>query len=123
MRGLVSHRRKLRIRALGLAIFIFVLTATIQFTHTCTSDGAAIFPYGIGFSLSNESYASRADSKPCIACMIIDTFNTAQIALVILLLFFATLFGHYSGSMTDVHYRIFAPVWFIRGPPSPSFSL
>lgn len=111
------HRKHLRFRALSLAIFIFILTAAVQFTHTCTSDEQSIFQFAIGFSFANETYTSRADSKPCIACIIIQTFNTAQIALVILLLFFVNIIRLCRLVSTDLHPRIFFSLRYIRGPP------
>jgi hypothetical protein len=113
-----AHARKQRRRALCLAIFIFVLTAGVQFTHTCFSDEPVIFPYGMNLSFANESYLSLTDFKPCIACLIIQTFNAAKIALIILLLFVANQFRFRPLILGDLHHLTFASVWFSRAPPS-----
>jgi len=105
-----------RYLSLGLALFIFSVTALVHLTHSKTDfQSTACEP--ASFAASNAMNGGA--EQPCLACMIVKAFQTAQVILFLLLLYTATLLsGICRPPKSEFHsIPILSCLW-VRGPPS-----
>jgi hypothetical protein len=102
--------------SLCLALFIFSVTALVHLTHSKTDF--------LPVSCQPASYASTDEQnggteQPCLACMIVKAFQTAQVILFLLLLYLATLLsGFCRPPKSEFHSIPITSYQWVRGPPA-----
>lgn len=99
-----------------LAAFIFTVTAFVHLTHSKTDfKSTACEP--ASYAASNG--LNGGAEQPCLACMIVKAFQTAQVILFLLLLYVATLLsGICRPPKSEFHsIPIISCLW-VRGPPA-----
>jgi hypothetical protein len=102
--------------SLCLALFIFSVTAFVHLTHSKTDfQSTACQP--ASFAASNAQNGGA--EQPCLACMIVKAFQTAQVILFLLLLYVATLLsGFCRPPKSEFHSIPIISYQWVRGPPA-----
>ncbi len=130
MRGgdvLPKNDRRLRARNLSLALFVFVVTSFVHLAHNPKADFPFLFrgngPGSFYDGQGSTPAPALARCQVCLACLLIDGFQTVRISVFFLLLCLAGLLGGYvqhriPRRSIDIRYH-----FLIRGPPlfTPSF--
>ncbi|MGO9020790.1 MAG: hypothetical protein ACLQVJ_20815 [Syntrophobacteraceae bacterium] len=114
--GAVSHKTGTSRLCFLLAAFIFTVTAFVHLTHSKTDfQSTACEPA----SYESNDALNGGDQQPCLACMIVKAFQSAQVILFLLLLYVATLLsGSCRPNKSEFHsIRILSYLW-VRGPPA-----
>ncbi len=114
-RSTLNHRTAIsRYSSLALALFIFIVTAFVHLTHSNTDfQSIACEPA----SYASNGAQSDEDQQPCLACLIVKAFLTAQIILFVLLLFIAAASDFRRSYESKFHSVSFLTYRWIRGPP------
>ena len=106
----------LRCFSLCLALFIFSVTALVHLTHNKTDfQSTACEPT----SCAASNAMNGGGEQPCLACMIVKAFQTAQVILFLLLLHIATLLsGICRPHKSQFHSIPLLSYQWVRGPPA-----
>jgi len=98
-----------------LAVFIFATTALVNLTHSKTDfQSTACEPA----SCAASDGLNEGAAQPCLACMIVKAFQTAQVILFLLLLYIATLLpGLCRPQKSELHSSPLLSHLWVRGPP------
>jgi hypothetical protein len=115
--GAVSHKTGTsRSFCLLLAAFIFTVTALVHLTHSKEDfHSTACEPA----SCAASDALNGGAAQPCMACMIVKAFQTAQVILFLLLLHIATLLpGCCRPNTSEFHSISILSYQWIRGPPA-----
>jgi hypothetical protein len=114
--GAVSHKtRTFRSFSLTLAVLIFTIIALVNLTHSKTDfQSISCQPA----SCATSDGLNGGTPQPCLACMIVTAFQTAQVILFLLLLHIATLFGSCRPHKSEFHSIPFLSYIWVRGPPA-----
>ncbi len=114
--GAVSYKTgTLRSLSFLLAVFIFTVTALVNLTHSKADfQSIACEPASCAPSDGLEGGAAQ----PCLACMIVKAFQTAQVILFFFLLTIATLVsGSCLPNKSEFHSTFVLSHQWVRGPP------
>jgi hypothetical protein len=98
-----------------LALFIFTVTAFVHLTHSQADfQSSACEPA----SYASSDAQNDGDQQPCLACLIVKAFQTAQVILFLLLLHIATvLSGFCRLPKSQFHSIPILTYQWVRGPP------
>ena len=98
------------------AVFIFTVTALVNLTHSKTDfQSTACEPA----SCSASDALNGGAEQPCLACMIVKAFQTAQVILFLILLYIATLLsGFRQPHKSEFHSTTILSHQWVRGPPT-----
>ncbi len=113
----LNHRTAIsRYLCLSLALFVFTVTAFVHLTHSKTDfQSSACEPA----SYASSDAQNDGDRQPCLACMIVKAFQTAQVVLFLLLLCIATLLsGSCQPDKSEFHSIPILSRLRVRGPPA-----
>jgi hypothetical protein len=99
-----------------LALFIFTVTAFVHLTHSKTDfQSSACEPA----SYASSDALNNGDQQPCLACLIVKAFETAQVILFLLLLHVATLLSGFCRLPESQFHSIPVLSYLrVRGPPA-----
>jgi len=119
--GAVNYKTGTSRLSLLLAVFIFTTTALVHLTHSKNDfQSTACEPA----SCAASDALNRGAAQPCLACMIVKAFQTAQVILFLILMHIATLLsGFCRPHKSEFHsIPILSYLW-VRGPPAFASSL
>jgi len=114
--GAGSHKTGTSRLCFLLAAFIFTVTALVHLTHSKTDfQSTACLPA----SCAASDALNGGAEQPCLACMIVKAFQTAQVILFLLLLHIATLLsGCCQPDKSEFHPILILSYLRVRGPPA-----
>ncbi len=109
----LNHRADIsRCFSLCLALFIFTVTAFVHLTHS-KADFQSVACEQASYCLND------AGAQPiCLACMIVKTFQTAQVILFFLFFYIVAASGFHRSWKSKLHSVSFFTSQWVRGPPS-----
>ncbi len=116
-RATLNHRTAIsRYLCLFLALFIFTVTAFVHLTHSQADfQSSACEPA----SYASSDAQNDGDQQPCLACLIVKAFQTAQVILFLLLLHIATLLSCCcQPDKSEFHSIPILSYLRVRGPPA-----
>jgi hypothetical protein len=97
-----------------MAMFIFAVTAFVHLTHNKSDfQSSACEPA----SCASADSQNGGDKAVCLACMIVNAFQTAQIIVFLFIVLVGAVFGFCPCFRSNLHSLSFPSSQWVRGPP------